>query len=357
MKLGFGLYSQMLDEEHFRFAKQCGATEVVIHLTQYFQQPTGGQGKVNQPLENPGGYWGVAGANAHLYEREELERLKERVEKHGLRWAAIENLDPALWYDVLLDGPEKERQLDDLCRIIEGMGAVGIPVLGYNFSLAGVYGRVKGPYARGKALSVGMEGEVDPSPMPDGVIWNMKVEGLEGSSRRTQISTAELWERLEAFLGRILPVAESSGVALALHPDDPPVERLRDTPRMVNHPDLYQRLIELNPSPANQLEYCVGTLAEMPEGDLYDATERYAAAGRIGYVHLRNIVGKAPHYHEVFIDEGDVAVRRVLEILHRNGFSGVIIPDHSPLMECGAPWHAGMAYAMGYLRATIGSLQ
>ena len=36
MKLGFGLYKHMLNEEHYKFAKQCGATHLVIHLVDYF---------------------------------------------------------------------------------------------------------------------------------------------------------------------------------------------------------------------------------------------------------------------------------------------------------------------------------
>jgi mannonate dehydratase len=39
--------------------------------------------------------------------------------------------------------------------------------------------------------------------------------------------------------------------------------------------------------------------------------------------------------------------------LKRNHFNGVVIPDHAPQMSCAAPWHAGMAYALGYLRAGL----
>jgi hypothetical protein len=31
----------------------------------------------------------------------------------------------------------------------------------------------------------------------------------------------------------------------------------------------------------------------------------------------------------------------------------VIIPDHTPQMECAASWHAGMAYALGWMRAAL----
>jgi mannonate dehydratase len=44
---------------------------------------------------------------------------------------------------------------------------------------------------------------------------------------------------------------------------------------------------------------------------------------------------------------------RVLRILRRNCYDGVIIPDHTPQMNCAAPWHAGMAFALGYLKAAI----
>jgi len=39
-----------------------------------------------------------------------------------------------------------------------------------------------------------------------------------------------------------------------------------------------------------------------------------------------------------------------------NGYDGVLIPDHTPRMMCAAPWHAGMAYALGYMSACIHAL-
>ena len=50
-------------------------------------------------------------------------------------------------------------------------------------------------------------------------------------------------------------------------------------------------------------------------------------------------------------------ILRVLRILKRNRFNGVIIPDHAPQMTCAAPWHAGMAYALGYLRAALQTIE
>jgi mannonate dehydratase len=229
-------------------------------------------------------------------------------------------------------------------------------VFGYNFSIAGVAGRVKGRFARGDAEAVGMDGPFD-KPLPNGMVWNMVYDPKAPPGLVPSATPDQLWSRLERFLNDVLPVAEEAGVRLALHPDDPPMPTIRAQPRLVYQPQLYQRVIDLNPSPANQLEFCVGSLAEMTEGDIYDVVDRYSRQHRLGYVHLRNVRGKVPHYKETFIDDGEVDVLRVLAILKRNGFEGVIIPDHAPQMSCAAPWHAGMAFALGYLKAGLQSLK
>ena len=353
MKLGLGLYRHQLDAEHFRFAKQCGCTHLVAHLVDYFRSS-----RSNQPGDQPVGDdtgWGLAGDPDRLWTEEELTALRREVEAAGLRLEAIENCDPAHWHDVLLDGPRKLAQLENLKRLIRNVGRAGIPVFGYNFSIAGVAGRVKGPFARGAAEAVGMDGPFDP-PMPRGMVWNMVYDRAAAPGTEPSATADQLWGRLQTFLDELLPVAEEAGVTLALHPDDPPMPSIRGQPRLVYQPDLYQRVLDLHPSPRNGLEFCVGTIAEMTAGDVYEAVERYSGLGRIAYVHLRNVRGKVPFYRETFIDDGDVDVLRVLRILHENGFQGVIIPDHAPQMACAAPWHAGMAYALGYLRAGLRSL-
>jgi mannonate dehydratase len=162
-----------------------------------------------------------------------------------------------------------------------------------------------------------------------------------------------MWSNYEYFMRAVLPVAEEEGLKLALHPDDPPADFLRGTARLVNQPHKYQRVIDLVPSKSNTLEFCLGSLQEMREGNVYESIEHYGRQGRIAYVHVRNVRGKVPLYQEVFIDEGDLDMLRALSILRDVGYDGVIIPDHTPEMTCDAPWHAGMAYALGYIRAAL----
>ena len=354
MKLGLGLYRHMLTRENFLFARQAGATHIVAHLVDYFRGGMHG-GKDDQPTGTDFG-WGLAGDSDKLWTEEEMVALRRDVEAAGLKLEAIENFDPAHWHDILLDGPKRALHIENVKTILRRMGRAGIPIMGYNFSIAGVAGRTKGNYARGEAPSVGMEGAYD-LPMTNGMVWNMVYDRKAAPGIIPSATPEQLWSRLERFLNEVLPVAEEAGVRLALHPDDPPMPTIRSQPRLVYQPRHYQKLIDLNPSPSNQLEFCVGSLAEMTEGDIYDVVDQYSRAHRLGYVHLRNVRDKVPNYRETFIDDGEVDILRVLAILKRNGFEGVIIPDHAPQMSCAAPWHAGMAYAMGYIKAGIKALE
>lgn len=343
----------MLTRENFQFARQAGATHVIVHLVDYFK---GGSAKTrdDQPTGDDRG-WGLAGDPTKLWTLDELVALRREVEDCGLVLEGIENFDPAHWGDILLDGPRRAQHIENVKTLIRRIGKARIPIMGYNFSIAGVAGRTTGNYARGSAPSVGMEGPYD-APMPNGMVWNMVVDPDAPSGYLPSATHKQLWDRLERFLEEVLPVAEEAGVTLAAHPDDPPMPFVRGQPRLVYQPQHYQRLIDLNPNSSNALEFCIGSLAEMTEGDVYEATDRYSAQGRIGYVHFRNIRGKVPTYKETFIDDGDVDMMRILSILKKNDYRGVLIPDHTPQMSCGAPWHAGMAFAMGYMLAAMKSL-
>lgn len=350
MKLGLGLYRHMLTRDNFQFARQAGATHLVVHLVDYFK---GGalHPRDNQPTGTERG-WGQSGDPNKLWCFGELLELRKAVEAEGLKIEAIENFDPAHWHDVLLDGPKRKQQIENVKELIRRIGQAGIPVMGYNFSIAGVCGRTHKPYARGGAMSVGMEGPLD-TPMPNGMAWNMVFDENAPPGNASAATHAELWQRLESFLADVIPVAEEAGVKLALHPDDPPLPTMRGQPRLVYQPHLYQRVLDLKPSHANALEFCLGSLAEMTEGDIYETVEQYSRQKKLAYVHFRNVTGKVPFYRETFIDDGDIDMLQILQILQRNHYDGVLIPDHTPQMSCNAPWHAGMAFALGYMRAAL----
>jgi hypothetical protein len=215
MKLGLGLYRHQLNAEHYRFAKQCGCTHLVIHLVDYFRSS-----RSNHPGDQPVGDdtgWGLAGNPDKLWAFEELAAIKKEINVHGLELEAVENFDPAHWHDVLLDGPKKLQQIENLKTIIRNVGKAGIPVFGYNFSIAGVAGRVKEKFARGDAEAVGMDGPHD-APLPNGMVWNMVYDKNATPGNAPSATPEQLWSRLKFFPAMILGVgsfAHSIGTALA----------------------------------------------------------------------------------------------------------------------------------------------
>lgn len=354
MKLGFGLYRTLLDSDNLRFARQAGATHIVAHMP-------GDVSERNAALlaahGERAGHGLAAAPDDPLWTYEGLRDLRALVNSEGLELEALENFSPAHWSDILLDGPRQREQLELCKRIIRDMGRVGIPVMGYYFSVAGVWGHERGPWGRGGAVSVGFKNKPQ-DPIPAGMVWNMvydpaAFDPAAGLPHLPPISDDEIRQRFKAFLDEMVPVAEEAGVRLALHPDDPPMPSLRGAHRLAYTQQRYRGILDLNPSPANGLEVCLGTLSEMPGENIYDTVDQISRSGRIGYIHFRNVRGTVPNYEEVFVDEGDTDMLRILDILYRNGYDGVLIPDHTPLMSCEAPWHAGMAFAMGWMKAAI----
>jgi mannonate dehydratase len=115
VKLGLGLYNHTMTTENFRFARQAGATHLVIHT----------------PIFRHGG---DPDATPALWTEEDLRELKAAINAEGLEFEAIENFLPAHWSEVLLDGPRKAAQMEDLKGMIRAMGRAGIPVMGYKFT-------------------------------------------------------------------------------------------------------------------------------------------------------------------------------------------------------------------------------
>lgn len=260
MKIGLGLYRESLTPDNFQFATQAGATHIVAHMTNYFR---GKDPAISRGDDADG--WGDCSQD-RLWGYEELAALVANVRGAGLELAAIENFSPRFWSDILLDGPERAAQIQAMKRLIRDAGRAGVPCFGYNFSIAGVWGWRRGPFARGGAHSVAFDAsQIDPDlPLHDGMVWNMRYRPARAGAAPVTVTSAELWDRLTHFLTEMVPVAEEAGVTLAAHPDDPPMEALRGAARLVNRPEKYDRLLDIFDSPANAVELCLGSLQEMP---------------------------------------------------------------------------------------------
>jgi mannonate dehydratase len=170
------------------------------------------------------------------------------------------------------------------------------------------------------------------------------------------IQEEQLWENLAYFLSRVIPVAEEAGVRMALHPDDPPIpEPLGGAARIVSTLEQYKHIFNLVPSASNAMLFCQGCVTEMGV-DVAQAIREIGALGKIVYVHFRNVRGTPRDFQEVFLDEGDVDMVKMMETYRDVGFNGPFMMDHTPDFAHGQTFWAGHAFAAGYIRALIQSV-
>lgn len=100
------------------------------------------------------------------------------------------------------------------------------------------------------------------------------------------LTSEQLRENLILFLKEIAPVAESEGMSLTLHPDDPP-RAIFGLPRVVSTEADYCQLFDAVPERANGMCFCTGSLGVRPDNDLVGIIRRLGQ--RIHFLHLRNV--------------------------------------------------------------------
>ncbi len=170
-----------------------------------------------------------------------------------------------------------------------------------------------------------------------------------------EYSEQEMWEYYHYFLEQVLPVAESEGIGLAVHPNDPPVPAIGGMPRLMRSRENYDKAFDLVPSEFHGAQLCLGNWAAMGE-DILDVIDHFAQKRKIFYVHFQTISNALPDpLHEVFVDEpGYYNVYEVLKKLREVDFSGLIIPGHVPMVEGDGRWkERSRAFTAGYLKGIL----
>ncbi|HAG55541.1 MAG TPA: mannonate dehydratase, partial [Dehalococcoidia bacterium] len=245
MRAGFGQFNQATPE-YLRFAQQYGVTDILLNTPQ---------------LPTAGGQWQLA----------DLVKLRLSVEQHGMKLSALENV-PSNFYDhIMLNGPKRDEQIDNMITTIRNMARAGIPIFGYHWMPSFVW-RTPQVAVRGGAMSTAFDYEaVRELPLTHGRVY----------------TRAEMWESLELWIKTIPPVAVEEGIRLGIHPCDPPVESLAGIPQLFSSYDDYRRCLDIVDSPCNAIEFCQGTFAEMADstGDnIYGFIKEMVERDRVIYV-------------------------------------------------------------------------
>ena len=329
MRVAIGQYHTATDE-YLTYAQQLGVSGVQFNI----QGPT-------QDLPGSDGYWTLAN----------LRRLKQRVNDFGLELEAIENVPRNFYLKAMLGLPGGEAQISNYQRTVQNMGAAGIPLLGLNWMPGGVW---RTPTKRGRGgvtvtafdLETALAGQIS------------------SGDRQQEYSESQLLESYLRFMEQVLPVAEASGVKIALHPDDPPLPALGRQERLFYKAENFRKVLAALPSPAHGLDFCMGCFSEMLYADcsagegVLDAVRHFGAQGRIFYVHFRDVQGSVPSFQECFPNEGNVDPVAILRALHEVGFDGFLIDDHVPAMLDDSDWHhRGRAWCTGYLKGLVQAVQ
>ena len=285
-------------------------------------------------------------------EPDDLLRLSDRVRSFGLRLSVIERGVPH--HEIVHGGPRSGEQLGGIKQLIRNMGRAGVPILCYNWMPDDDWSRtaISVP-ERGGALvtefNLAEAGHEDPTRLPSG-------ERRPAAPSKT--TAAALWQHLESFLREIIPIAEDAGVALALHPDDPPLSPFRGQDRIITSIAACERVAAHRPSPANGICFCQGTFASAGEDIV---TGIRTLAPHIRFVHFRDVVGTVPRFRESFHDNGQTDMAAAMRAYLDAGLDVPVRPDHVPTMDgednSTPGYHMlGRLFAIGYMRGLMHAL-
>lgn len=303
-----------------------------------------------------------------VWPEETLAKMKKNCENNGLVFDVVESVP--VHEHIKLGMPDAEKLLDVYCENIRRCAKYGVKCITYNFMPVFDWTRTqldKEAADGSTSLVMYFEQMKGLDPLKD----DIKLPGWDASYSQEEvrelitaygeIGEEGLWQNLERFLKKTIPVAEECGVRMAIHPDDPPYS-IFGIPRIITCEENIDRMLSIVDSPANSLCLCTGSLGCAETNDIPKMVEKYAKADRIAFMHIRNIkiLDDGSFEERAHLSEcGSLDIYKVVKALVDNNFEGYVRPDHGRMIwgETGKPGYGlfdralGAAYINGLFEA------
>ena len=280
------------------------------------------------------------------------EDLRTRISKCREAGITLYNLMIGGFPKTIYGQPGRDEEIDKVQQSIRAAGKAGLPVIEYNFY---AHRAMEGYYERtGRANSGYTAFDYD------------KMRDLPALPNEGAHSLDEMWNNVTYFLKAVVPVAEKAGVRLALHPNDPPAPISRGSGQIMGTLAGWKKLISIVDSPSNGITFDCGVTRELGENPV-EVARYFASRDRINHCHYRNVIVEKPYekYSEVWIDDGENDMFRVMRELVVNKYTRTIYPEHPRAIDYdrehpgfktaypGGGGYAAFAYNVGYARAML----
>lgn len=271
-----------------------------------------------------------------IWEEASLLKLKEEVERHGMKMDVIESIPVS--EDIKMGSDKRDEHIEAFRKNLELCAKNGVKVVCYNFMPVFDWLRTDMHHKLkdgSDALSYSKEDFVKVDPK------NLHLPGWDESyspeelqhllSVYKNISHEELFNNLVYFLKAIMPICDEYGINMAIHPDDPPWD-VFSLPRIVSTEKDIDALFRAVDNKHNGLTLCTGSLGAGRCNDIPHMAAKYAATGRVYFAHLRNVLytDNDNSFTEVghYSNSGSLDMALIVKNLVENGFDGYVRPDH-----------------------------
>lgn len=293
-----------------------------------------------------------------VWSEQSIKALRDRVVDGGLAFDVIESVP--VHEDIKLGLPSRDRYIENYKENIRRLSRYGVKCICYNFMPVFDWTRTQ----LDKRLpdgSTALVYYVDQLAKMDPLKGELSLPGWDASYTKEglrevfdqykNVDEEQLWANLEHFLKEIIPVAEECDVKMAIHPDDPPWP-IFGLPRLITCEENIDRFLKLVDNPYNGLTLCTGSLGCAKTNDMVKLTAKYAAMGRIHFMHVRNVklledgsFEESAHYSAC----GSLDIVGIMKALYDNRFDGYLRPDHGRMIwgETGKPGYGLYDRALG----------